>query len=70
MAVVPGKDKNIWAVGYGPPHGGLVEHWNGKQWKVVSNPYPNTLFAIVAVSAKDIWATGYTGAIMHWNGKQ
>jgi hypothetical protein len=70
VAVVPGTSNNIWAVGYGPPHGGLVEHWNGKHWKVVSNPYPNTLLAIAAISAKDIWATGYTGAIMHWNGKQ
>lgn len=77
---------DIWAVGdYAATKFGdqsLVEHWNGKQWRVVKSPvlgqFPYELRAISAVAANDIWAVGtYTtppGDISltlteHWNGK-
>jgi hypothetical protein len=76
---------NVWAVGVGPgvPTGGfsahptaLVEHWDGTSWSVVASPNPNpqgnnSLFAITAVNANDIWAFGLQlkGPFSeHWNG--
>lgn len=58
--------KNVWAVGYYTNSSGneqtLVEHWNGKKWKVVSSPNAGPgssyLFAVMAVSAKNVWAVG------------
>ena len=77
---------DVWAVGYS--FNGIVSdsksktfilHWNGSVWNVV--PSPNTLApenrlkAVVAISAKDVWAVGdsydYTNfrtLTMHWNG--
>jgi len=63
----------------------LIEHWNGTQWSIVNSPNPvkggNELYSVAAVSANDIWATGFsentttTGPVQptlveHWNGKQ
>ena len=76
---------NIWAVGsnISPSNGiyqTLIEHWNGKQWSVVSSPSPytsmNSLAGVAVGTANNIWAVGYgyssgTGAmtlIEHWNG--
>ena len=57
----------------------LIEHWNGKSWKVVPSPNKGTgdsLYAVYAVSATNVWAAGsyYNGTagrtlIEHWNGK-
>ncbi|MHB8600247.1 MAG: hypothetical protein ACYDER_25980 [Ktedonobacteraceae bacterium] len=59
----------------------LIEHWNGTSWKVVQSVSPgsngNTLSAITAISANDVWAVGNTdngspgtdnALIEHWNG--
>jgi hypothetical protein len=61
----------------------LIEHWNGSTWSTVPSPNlgtgNNTLAAVVARAASDVWAVGYdddlTGAIpvrktltLHWNG--
>ena len=58
----------------------LIEHWNGTSWSIVASPNPgagNSLSAIAAVSAKNIWAVGYYNTsnstvsqtlIEHWNG--
>ena len=79
--------KDVWASGfyYDPAGAGttLIEHWNGKKWKHVDSPNspnsPDTEFhAISAVSANDVWATGFTtltGSTFlplaeHWNGKK
>lgn len=69
---------NVWVVGsYGNGNGGftLVEHWNGKQWKVVPSPSPNnngSLSGIAAITPINIWAVGgyNNGATLveHWNG--
>jgi hypothetical protein len=71
---------DVWAVGTGSltrngfPRG-LIEHWNGMSWSIVTSPWPNTrvsggLGSIAAVSANDIWATGSdAGAVVeNWNG--
>jgi hypothetical protein len=85
-AVVALSPTNVWAVGIGPgvPHppysahpSAAIEHWDGTRWSVVANPDPaiqgsNSLQAIAAVSASDIWAVGdaFNGGIgEHWNGK-
>ena len=57
---------NIYAVGYQAASNGavltLVEHWNGKAWKVVPSPNRSTtgnlLSAVSANSSTDIWAVG------------
>ena len=75
---------NVWAVGYSgnlnaAADQGLIEHWNGSAWSIVSSPNPYTtqdLYGVAAVSASDIWAVGeglnssyrYTTLTEHWNG--
>jgi hypothetical protein len=57
---------NVWAVGFyeksTTSFRTLVEHWNGSKWSVVPSPNAdsgeNTLAAVAAVSASDIWAVG------------
>ena len=77
---------NVWAVGgYQNSNGNdqtLIEHWNGKQWQIVSSPNVginyNILYGVAAVSASNVWAVGYSVGsngndqvlIEHWNGKQ
>jgi hypothetical protein len=54
----------------------VVEHWDGTSWSVVSSPNPNpqgnnSLVAVAAVSASDVWAVGHQlqGPFTeHWNG--
>lgn len=83
---------DVWAVGdylkdgpLGRTAQTLTEHWNGSVWRVVSSPNvgkaqidDNTLSAVTAISAHDIWAVGMkvvAGSkiprqtlILHWNG--
>jgi hypothetical protein len=76
---------NVWAVGTGPgvPTGGfsahptaVIEHWDGTSWNVVPSPNPNpqgnnSLGAVAAISATDIWAAGLQlkGPFTeHWDG--
>jgi hypothetical protein len=76
---------NIWAVGsYNNASNNsqtLIEHWNGSKWNIVSSPnvlsVGNSLAAISAVSATDVWAVGsVSGAngfqtlMEHWNGSK
>src|SRR6185437_12620256 len=64
VAAVSAHD--IWAVGSSSSQRDsaqtLIEHWNGRQWSVVTSPNPgpmyNTLYSVSAVSANDIWAVG------------
>jgi len=57
----------------------LIEHWDGTTWSPVSSPNPspaeNSLRAIVALSANDVWAVGYYQSsvgnqmlMLHWDG--
>jgi len=83
VAAVSATD--VWAVGFitrnsanGPVEQTLIEHWNGTSWSVVKSPSPGSgddLRGVAAVSANDIWATGYTfngssiqTLVEHWNG--
>lgn len=72
---------DVWAVGGISFGGSLIQHWNGTQWSVVSNPGGNgndydLLVDVAAVSANDVWAVGYsqpafepiTTLVQHWNG--
>ena len=72
---------DAWAVGYyapgiGPDRRTLIEHWNGKQWSIISNPFSPLyidLRGITALSANDVWAVGALNnstLIVHWNGKR
>ncbi len=78
---------DIWAVGFSSSgqtvqgmQATLIEHWNGTAWTVARSQSPgtngNTLSAITAISANDVWAIGNTNnsspvtdtLIEHWNG--
>ena len=64
--VVAFAPNNVYAVGYQPASNGavltLVEHWDGKSWKVMSSPNANhtgnVLAGISANAPTDIWAVG------------
>jgi hypothetical protein len=58
---------DVWAAGYwetqssGGPSGPLVEHWDGKTWRIVpaSNPHTSGGFgAIAEASPSNVWAVG------------
>ncbi len=85
VAAVSGND--AWAVGLHWPSGSnpttLIEHWDGQKWSRVPSPNPGTrgqsLEAVSAVSATDVWAVGYknTGLekksraiALHWDGQK
>jgi len=84
VAVISTKD--VWAVGFNLPGNSsittLIEHWNGKKWKVVVSPNPgstgNELYGVTAISANNVWAAGYYNLndgvaytlIEHWDGKK
>jgi hypothetical protein len=82
--VVATSPTDAWAVGdydNGKADQTLIEHWNGKAWKVLRSPNVggsknlNELFAVAAVSPKDAWAVGEENGfgpyvlIEHWNGE-
>jgi hypothetical protein len=60
----------------------FIVHWNGLEWSPVASPNVsvqgyNTLSAVAARSARDVWAVGsyttpgtfaFNAMIMHWNG--
>ena len=72
----------VWAVGdYGGQHSGtLIEHWNGRAWKVQPSPNPggqqeDALYGVAAASASNVWAVGEfdtypidNSLVEHWNG--
>jgi hypothetical protein len=78
-AVAATSATNAWAVGsYGVRTGAtrtLIEHWDGKAWKVQPSPSPgyiNGLGAVAATSSTNAWAVGAhrNGTLIeHWNGK-
>jgi hypothetical protein len=83
---------DVWAVGYYNTPGSdpkvsasrtLTEHWDGTAWSIVPSPNPrggddqNSLSAITALAANNIWAVGTYGLslglgwqtlIEHWDG--
>jgi hypothetical protein len=80
--------RNAWAVGYvgyfskGRQARTLIEHWNGRAWRVQKSPNPgvagdvNYLQAVAATSSSNAWAVGeYSTAsgthalVEHWNGR-
>ncbi len=68
-AVTATSARSAWAVGYHVNRSGkqqtLVFHWNGTAWKHMASPDPsgpshfNTLNAVTATSATNIWAVGF-----------
>jgi hypothetical protein len=73
------SEANCWAVGYsqGSTYQTLVEHWDGKEWTIVSSPnttsWSNQLNGVTCTSASDCWAVGYIQGgsqtlIEHWDG--
>jgi len=73
--------KNVWAVGTLESGGAVIEHWNGRAWKIVPS-VPTALGSfpsgISAISPTDIWAVGCDqcgdfsngrpALVEHWDG--
>ncbi len=85
-AVAAASPRNAWAVGYTSTaiddSGDLraqsvIEHWNGKGWRLQPSPdtsTTNVLLGVAATSSHDAWAVGQPygigqAAIEHWNGR-
>jgi hypothetical protein len=82
QAIVALGPADVWAVGVTQTSGPVIrnltltQHWNGTAWSIV--PSPNRpqetdawLLGVAAISANDVWATGFdhTGALAeHWDG--
>ena len=84
QAVAATSPTNAWAVGeYSKSTSGfhaLLEHWNGRAWRVQKSPNPGgtdiSLYGVAATSSRDAWAVGhyssdgtYLTFVEHWNGK-
>jgi hypothetical protein len=77
VTAVPGSPNELWAVGEAGPSA-LILHWDGSQWSIVPSPNAGIvpkLTSVVAISANDVWAVGWTGSnsgpvtlTEHWNG--
>ncbi len=71
--------KDVWAVGTAYGRRGtrdtLVDHWDGHRWTRIPSPSPGkqaSLFAVDAVTSRNVWAVGFGGPhslIEHWDGK-
>jgi hypothetical protein len=86
QAVAAPSACSAWAVGTYVNHGAersLIEHWNGKSWKLQSSPTPHnsdtdySLYGVAALADGDAWAVGQYGnahigfrtLIERWDGK-
>jgi hypothetical protein len=85
VSVAASSSTNVWAVGdgndvqEGTETQTLIEHWNGKAWKIQASPTErggfdptNFLNGVAAISSTNAWAvsTPIKGdTIEHWNGK-
>jgi hypothetical protein len=76
---------NVWMVGTVDSQVPISAHWNGTSWSMVATPSVNAgpnpieeLTAVTAVSASDVWASGWVGNVnnenelepimLHWTG--
>jgi hypothetical protein len=76
LGVAVRASDDAWAVG-SDAGSVLIEHWDGLAWRRVIRrgaKAPGVLAAVVALSATDAWAVGYTGTrtalILHWQGQR
>lgn len=77
FAVTANGPADAWLVGRQSPRRfawqGLIEHWNGRAWRIVSGParsgesVSTTFVAVAAVASDDVWAGG--AGIGHWDGR-
>jgi hypothetical protein len=71
------QGRQAWAVGFhGLRERVLVEHWNGRAWRVVRSRPLGLLVSVDARTANDVWAVGHIGEptattrplVEHWDG--
>ena len=71
-----------WAVGFsslGPKTWSLIEHWDGRRWRIVRSPEPRQsgLESVSGASTASTWAVGWVhidattnkAEVMRWNGR-
>lgn len=68
VAVSGSSSNDVWAVGsLFSQTGGLIEHWDGVSWTLVSQPRA-LLRGVVAITPSDAWAVQGFGVAEHWDG--
>ena len=77
IAVTAISADDLWAVGaHGfiqPGDAGLIVHWDGSVWSIVSSPAgTESLADVTALSSNNVWAVGgfVATATIHWDGTQ
>jgi hypothetical protein len=63
-AVAGSSSGDLWAVG----DGGVIRHWDGKQWTDSASGTTQALRGVFVRSTKDAWAVGAGGTILRWDG--
>lgn len=68
------NENDIWAVGNNliiPNRDALIAHYDGTEWKTVHIDYGTSILKAVWASAPDdVFAVGFDGTILHYNGKK
>lgn len=62
---------DVWVVGYifpSPSGAGLILHFDGQSWARHPIDAPDTLFAVWASSATDVWTVGASGLVYRYDG--
>ncbi len=80
LGVAAASPTDVWAVGAraaGPrAFHSLVEHWDGRRWRVVATPDVGELVGVATLGSDDVWAASNgrdadafgAGVFLHWNG--
>jgi hypothetical protein len=73
LTSVSGKsDSDIWVLGNTNTFSAIAGHWNGTAWARYDLGKHGAVFALLEVSANDVWAVGTNGqtTVEHWNGER
>jgi hypothetical protein len=63
-AVWGSSARDVWAVG----ESGVIQHFDGVEWRVIASPVTGSLRAIAGSAADDVWVVGDDGVMLHFDG--
>src|SRR5262249_26773763 len=49
---------------------GVIAHYDGTSWSLVSVPYINSLITVWGAASKDVWIGGELGLLLRWDGSK
>jgi hypothetical protein len=74
-AVAGSSGHDVWAVGLAESSGyrnkvrhSVAMHYDGTAWTAVTIPDTQGVLDIAVTSPTDVWAIGFDGTVLHWNG--